>query len=239
MRLDKLVSQAMDISRSQARGLVLTGCVAVDGQVDRAMDAQVNESASLSVDGKPISTQTELHLMLNKPAGLLTAARDSRAQTIMDILPPQLARLKCMPVGRLDKDTEGLLLLTSDGELAHRLLSPKREVEKVYEARVEGRLAQEDVQAFEHGIVLSDFTALPCTLTILSANDEETLAQVRLHEGKNRQVRRMFGSRGHEVLTLKRLQFGPITLDENLPVGEHRALSAQELRALREAVGLG
>lgn len=238
MRLDKLLSRNTGLSRSQAREAIKAGRVSAGGRVLLSADAQMEDGAALYLDGRALSVKTEWHLMLNKPAGLLTAARDSRAGTIMDLLPEQARKMKCMPVGRLDKDTEGLLLLTTDGELAHRLLAPKRGITKVYQARVEGRLGPRDAEAFQNGIALSDFTALPAELDILEAGDRESLAMASVKEGKFHQVRRMFGSLGHEVLALKRLRFGPILLDENLATGQYRELDADELEALKEAVGL-
>lgn len=236
MRLDKLVAQSAGLSRTQARDLIRAGRVLVENKAVLSADFQVDEQAEINLNGRTLTTKTERHIMLNKPAGLLTAARDLRAATIMDLLPPQFEKIKCMPVGRLDKDTSGLLLLTTDGELAHRLLSPKRKIAKTYQALVEGRLGQRDADAFQNGIVLADFTAKPARLTILQADEKRSLALAVLHEGKNRQVRRMFGSLGHEVLELKRLRFGPIALDEHLAIGEYRDLTQEELDALKEAV---
>ena len=176
--------------------------------------------------------------MLHKPAGLLTAARDSRAPTVMQLLPESCARRKVLPVGRLDKDTTGLLLLTNDGELAHRLLSPKRHVWKTYEAAVTGRLTAADSQAFERGIVLSDFTALPARMEILSAGEDESRARVQVREGKFHQIKRMFGALGHEVTALSRLTFGALSLPEELPPGQYRELTEEELAALRQEAGL-
>ncbi len=239
MRLDKLLSNQTELSRSQAKDALKTGRVSVNGMTVKAADTQVDERDEVCLDGKPLSQKTAFHLMLNKPAGLLTAARDARAATVMDLLPPMAQKIKCMPIGRLDKDTEGLLLFTTDGELAHRLLSPKREIEKTYEARVTGRLTEKDAQAFERGIELSDFTALPARMDILWANEQESLALAMVHEGKFHQVKRMFLSVGHEVTALKRLKFGPISLDETLKAGEWRELKEEEIRLLKEAVKLG
>lgn len=238
MRLDKLLSQRADMSRAQARAAIRKGRVTLNGKALATADTQVAEDAPLCLDGQPLGGQSQRHVMLNKPLGVLTAARDAQAATVMDLLPAQFARIKCMPVGRLDKDSEGLLLLTTDGELAHRLLAPRRGVVKVYEALVAGRLDEQDAAAFRAGIVLTDFTALPATLSILQASDEESLALVELSEGKHRQVRRMLGSLGHEVRALKRLRFGPLTLDASLQPGEYRDLTSIELQWLKEAAGL-
>lgn len=238
-RLDKLISDRTDLSRAEARKAIRAGRVALAGQLLTAPDMRVKASEGLSLDGQALRVSGEIYVMLHKPVGLLTAARDSRAKTVMDLLPEGFLHRRCMPVGRLDKDTSGLLLLTTDGELAHRLLSPKRKVKKVYEARVLGRLDQEDVRAFEAGIVLKDFTALPAGLTILEAGAEESLARVELTEGKHRQVRRMLASLGHEVIGLHRLRFGPLALEEGLAEGRYRELHPTEVQALKEAVDLG
>ena len=152
----------------------------------------------------------------------------------MDLLPPVYTALDCMPVGRLDKDTTGLLLLTTDGELAHRLLSPARHVNKVYEAQVDGELTPADAEAFAAGIPLKDFTALPAKLEILSPS----VAYVTVREGKYHQVKRMFGAVGKPVLELRRLSFGPLPLDEALSPGSYRELSEAEIAALYAAAGI-
>lgn len=238
MRLDKYLAAAAGLSRSQARETIRAGRVTVDGRPQRNADMKPGEGAAVLLDGKALFLRTALHLMLNKPAGILTAARDSRERTVMDLLPESALSSQCMPVGRLDKDSEGLLLLTTDGELAHRLLSPRRGIQKTYEARVEGELDREDVAAFQAGIRLSDFTALPAKLQILRAGTETSLGLVTIHEGKHRQVRRMFGSLGHEVISLKRTSFGPLPLDPSLNPGQHRELREEEVALLREAVRL-
>lgn len=238
-RLDKLISDRTDLSRAEAKQAIRAGRVQAAGQVIRTPDARVDASLALTLDQTPLRGDSELYILLHKPTGLLTAARDSKAPTVTDLLPPLFVKRRCMPVGRLDKDTSGLLLLMTDGELAHRLLSPKRGIEKLYEAQVAGKLDAADVQAFAEGIALNDFTAKPADMRILDANDETSTAQVILTEGKHRQVRRMFASRGHEVLALKRLRFGPVGLDKDLPVGAYRELTDAEMRALKEAVDLG
>ena len=154
----------------------------------------------------------------------------------MDLLPEALSRRKVLPVGRLDKDTTGLLLLTNDGALAHSLLDPKRHVWKKYIARVEGRLAEADIQAFEAGVELSDFTAKPAKLTILEAGDAESTGEVEVREGKFHQVKRMFSARGHEVLALHRASFGPLTIPEGMQPGDFIKLSQEQVALLQSAV---
>ncbi len=239
MRLDKLLATLTELSRTQAKEAVKSGRVSINHQPAKASDTLIHQGDEVRLDGRLLSQQIEYHLMLNKPAGVLTAARDARAKTVMDLLPPMMKKLKCMPIGRLDKDTEGLLLFTTDGELAHRLLSPKRGVEKTYEALVEGRLTEKAVDAFSKGVVLSDFTALPARLTIIWAREDQSLALASVQEGKFHQIKRMFGSLGHEVLALKRLSFGPTKLDAGLDPGQYRELTDNEVAQLKEAVQLG
>lgn len=238
MRLDRLVSQATGLTRNEARKLIKSGLVSVYNSALTDPAAQVEEGERLWVDGREADTQLVCHLMMNKPLGLLTAARDSRQQTVMSLLPQRLYKLRCMPIGRLDKDSTGLLLFTTQGELAHRLLSPQRAVTKEYQASVTGRLDEGTKAAFAAGIALKDFTALPAQLDILSADETGSQATVRLHEGKHRQVRRMFASLGHEVTSLRRQAFGPLRLDPSLSPGQWRELLPEEIQLLKEAVGL-
>ena len=211
------------------------GLAAVNGRVilDPALSFETEED-SLSLNGKALDGRVMRHVMLYKPAGILTAARDAKQPTVMDLLPPVYRSIGCMPVGRLDKDTTGLLLLTCDGELNHRLLSPGRHVEKRYRAVTDGTLTQEDAEAFAAGMDLGDFTAQPARLTILGPS----LAEVVIAEGKFHQVKRMFEAVGKEVLELHRSAFGPLELDPALVEGQWRELTAEEEKALREAAGM-
>ena len=190
---------------------------------------------TVTLDGQPLDTRLTLHLMLHKPQGILTAARDKKAATVMDLLPPKCQTLGCMPVGRLDKDTTGLLLFTTDGELAHRLLSPKRHVDKTYWARVDGSLDEADVEAFASGLNLGDFIAQPGRLEILSSSSEEAQARVTVQEGKFHQIKRMFEARGRQVTQLHRETFGPLLLDERLAPGQYRELTDLEAAQLYAA----
>ncbi len=239
MRLDKLLSFLGVGSRSQVRGMVFTGRVTVGECVERNPGLQVDPTVqSVAVDGQPLAYQRYRHVMLNKPSDVLTAASDARAQTVMDLLPAPYHGCGCMPVGRLDKDTEGLLLLTNDGELAHRILSPKSGVDKVYAAWVDGPLDEQDVAAFAAGLTLSDFAALPAALTVRHSTPEAALALCTVQEGKFHQVKRMFAARGRTVTALKRLSVGPVTLDEALAPGTYRELTPEEANALYAAVRL-
>lgn len=236
-RLDKLLAFLGLGTRSQCTKLLHSGQVRVDEQTVRDGSLRVHASAiTLCVGGETLSYKRYRHVMLHKPAGVITAQKDKRHQTVMDLLPALYHGCECMPVGRLDIDTTGLLLLTNDGQLAHRILSPKREIDKVYEACVDGPLEKDDVDAFAEGLPLGDFTALPATLEVLESTPSFARALCTVHEGKFHQVKRMFAARGHTVTALLRRSIGPITLDPSLAPGEFRELTPQEESALFDAV---
>lgn len=237
IRLDKLLSSLGLGSRAQVKQMIRAGRVSAGGITVLSGDAKVSQEEIIAVDGEALDTRTQRHLMMNKPAGVLTAARDARQTTVMDLLAPVYRSLECMPVGRLDKDTEGLLLFTTNGQAAHRLLAPQKQVQKCYLARVTGRLTQSVMKRFEEGVELDDFRALPAMLNILEAEDDCSLAEAIVFEGKFHQVKRMFSACGHEVTALTRLQFGPLMLDKSLAPGEYRELNADEWRQLLEAAG--
>lgn len=234
MRLDKLLSNLGVASRAECRRLLRAGRVRVAGECWRDGARNVPEGAEICLDGVPLDTRTVRHLMLNKPAGVLTATEDGKQATVMELLPALYRACGCMPVGRLDKDTTGLLLLTTDGTLAHRLIAPERHVDKVYEAEVEGALEEADIAAFAQGIPLKDFTALPARLEILGPGR----GRVTVREGKYHQVKRMFGARGKPVLRLHRTAFGPLALDAGLAPGKYRELTEKEIAALYQAAGM-
>ena len=237
MRLDRLLAVLGEGTRTQVRDLIRAGRVTVDGVTARDAGLRLDANAArVAVDGRILSYKSVRHVMLNKPAGVLTAARDPKQRTVMDLLPPMYAAMGCMPAGRLDKDTEGLLVLTSDGQLAHRLISPRHDVGKVYLARVDGPLDEDDVRAFAEGIHIDDadgvFDARPARLSILASSAEESEARVRVTEGKYHQVKRMFAARGVQVTYLKRLAIGALSLDPALEPGQWRELSDDEVARL-------
>ncbi|MBR2822236.1 MAG: rRNA pseudouridine synthase [Clostridia bacterium] len=239
MRVDRWLSTLGVCSRSEAKAMIRSGAVMINSRIVRDPGEEAEtETDLLRVQGLEIDGRIQRHVMLHKPAGVLTAARDRKQKTVMDLLPEVYGAIGCMPVGRLDRDTTGLLIFSCDGEMNHRLLSPGRHVEKVYEARVQGRLAASDCRAFEAGLVLSDFTALPARLEILDAGSDTSLGRVTVQEGKFHQVKRMFNAVGHDVLELKRIRFGPLTLPPDLPEGAWRELREEELLALRRAAGM-
>lgn len=229
-RLDKLLSGTGRWSRREVKELLRQGRVTVDGCPAHSAEQKLEPDAvCLAVDGEPISLERFTYIMLHKPAGLLSATEDSRQRTVLDLLPPELRRRGLAPVGRLDKDTEGLLLLTNDGELTHRLLSPKYHVDKVYYARVDGTLSQDAVEAFAAGLTLEDgLTCLPARLELLAPGQ----VRVTLREGKFHQVKRMLAACGAPVTYLKRLSMGPLQLDETLAPGAWRPLTREEQTAL-------
>ena len=235
-RLDKVIANRGAASRREVKTLVRQGRVLVDGIPAAAADMKVDAAAAvITVDGVALESERHVYLLLHKPAGVLTATEDKRQPTVLDLIPQEMRRRDLAPVGRLDKDTEGLLLLTDDGELAHRLLSPKYHVDKRYYARVDGALGPEDVAAFASGMTLGDgLECLPAGLEPL----EPGACIVTLREGKFHQVKRMLAARGAPVLYLKRLSMGPLVLDDALHPGAFRELTAAETAALRAAAGL-
>lgn len=235
-RLDKLLAGTGKWSRREVKALVRQGLVRVDGRLAASAEDKLDPAAAIiTVAGETISLCRFTYVMLHKPAGVLTATEDRKQPTVLDLLPPELRRIGLAPVGRLDKDTEGLLLLTNDGELAHRLLSPKYHVEKRYFARVDGELSAADAEAFARGMTLGDgLECLPAGLEVLP----DRVCIVTLREGKFHQVKRMLAARGAPVLYLKRLSMGPLTLDDSLAVGAYRLLRAEEISALYRACGL-
>ena len=229
-RLDKLLAGTGKWSRREVKALVRQGLVRVDGRLAASAEDKLDPAAAVvTVAGETISLCRFTYVMLHKPASVLTATEDRKQPTVLDLLPPELRRIGLAPVGRLDKDTEGLLLLTNDGELAHRLLSPKYHVEKRYFARVDGELSAADAEAFARGMTLGDgLECLPAGLELLPGH----ACIVTLREGKFHQVKRMLAARGAPVLYLKRLSMGPLTLDDSLAAGAYRLLRAEEISAL-------
>ena len=234
-RLDKIIASTGRWSRREVKALVRQGRVLVDGIPARSAEDKADpERTEIMVNGEEIGYRRFTWIMLNKPAGYLSATEDGRGLTVLDLLPPELKKQGLFPVGRLDKDTEGLLLLTNEGGLAHDLLSPRHHVEKVYYTRVAGHLTEEDCRAFAAGMTLDD--GLVCQsagLEILSAG-EESEAHVTLREGKFHQVKRMLAFLGKPVLYLERIQMGNLTLDPALARGEFRLLTESEEKMLRK-----
>ena len=231
-RLDKIIASTGRWSRREVKDLIRHRLVWVDGVPARSAEEKADpETAEITVKGEVISYRRYTWLMLNKPAGYLSATEDGKGATVLDLLPQELQRQELFPVGRLDKDTEGLLLLTNEGGLAHDLLSPKRHVDKVYYAKVEGRLTEEDCDAFAAGITLPD--GLKCQSAKLEILGEGSEAHVTLREGKFHQVKRMLAFLGKPVTYLERVEMGGLPLDLSLSRGEYRFLTALEVEDLR------
>ena len=234
MRLDKCLSDCGLGTRSEVKSLLKAKRITVNGKVVTNGKVQVNpETDEILFDGEKIQYEEFVYIMMNKPKGVVSATEDNLHKTVLDLIDPVYFKKGVFPVGRLDIDTHGLLLLTNDGELAHRLLSPKKHVTKIYQARVEGVMTAEDVTAFEKGIVLSDGTeCMPARLDILSTTQDESIVQIHLKEGKFHQVKRMVKACGKTVVDLERLTMGPLRLDKGLTLGESRPLTEEEQQSL-------
>lgn len=254
MRLDKFLSDMNKGTRKELKQLVRQGRVAVNGVTATNSGMAVNESDCIEVDGESVVYAKYEYYVMNKPQGVITATEDSRQDTVLDLM-EENRRKDLFPVGRLDKDTVGLLLITNDGDLNHRLLSPKKHVDKEYVAKISGRVTEGDVKIFAKGVFIEDgFRALPAELKILSYREkatEEDLLDVEqsnapqkhlsqgiteisivIHEGKYHQVKKMFHAIGKEVFCLKRIRMGTLLLDEELAEGTYRKLTADELSGL-------
>lgn len=234
MRLDKFLAKCGLGTRTEVKDIIRGKRIKVDGEIVK--DAGLNidtDAAQVTVDERTLVYKEFHYLMLNKPVDVISATKDRLHSTVLDLLPQGYTHLDLFPVGRLDKDTEGLLLLTDDGKLAHRLLSPKKHVPKVYLARINAPVTDSDIQRFAQGIELEDFTTMPAQLEVLEPG-EEPLTKVIIHEGKFHQVKRMFHAVGKEVLHLKRIAMGSLELDPQLEPGEVRELSLDELAQLQD-----
>ena len=228
-RLDKFLCDSGVGTRSQVKAILKSGRVTVDGKTEKDNSRKIDpQTQVVCLDGEPLGGKRRVVVMLNKPAGFVTATEDPVEKTVMELLPPEMKHLDLKPVGRLDKATEGLLLFTNDGDLLHRLISPKKEVPKVYYARHEGDTDDEDIRAFADGLTLRDGTnCLPAKLQRIGAGE----SLVTVCEGKYHQVRRMMASRGMTVLYLERRQEGNLTLGD-LPRGQVRELTQEEIAQL-------
>ena len=231
-RLDKVLSSQNVGSRKEIGMMAKKGRITVNGVVVKKADQKVDpEQDVIAVDGVEITFQRFVYYMMHKPAGVLSAARDSRAETVVDLLPPEMVRRDLFPAGRLDKDTEGLLILTDDGDFAHRMLSPKKQIYKEYHARLDHPVGEVDIELFAKGLELPDMTCLPAKLRILE-DGAKPLVSIEICEGKFHQVKRMFAARGCTVTYLKRVRIGSLWLDETLEKGQTRALTEAERKQI-------
>ncbi|QFP79218.1 pseudouridine synthase [Latilactobacillus graminis] len=234
MRIDRFLSHMNVASRKELKSLFKAGRVRVDGTVVKDAKFKVASATMVYVDDEPVRYQTYFYWLMNKPAGVVSATTDPQ-KTVLDLLKDADRRDDLFPVGRLDKDTTGLLLLTNNGALSHALLSPKKHVSKVYRATIAGVVTADDQARFEAGLVLGDFKAQPAQLDILNVDiaQQESQITVEIHEGKFHQVKRMFHAVGKEVLTLERIKMGPLELPDDLKRGQYRALTETEVTLLK------
>ncbi len=230
MRLDKYLADSHAGSRSEVKEHIRKGRVCVDGTVCRDPSLQIGPGALVTLNGVCIGYREHYYYMLNKPAGVICATEDRTETTVLELFPAHL-RKRLFPVGRLDKDSTGLLLVCDDGELSHRLLSPSSHVDKQYLIRTDAPLTEEHAGLFKEGIVLKDGTKLKSAALEISENDPCS-ALVTIHEGKYHQIKRMTASFGRRVILLKRLSMGPLRLDPSLGEGQYRELTADEIRSL-------
>ncbi|TDL34241.1 rRNA pseudouridine synthase [Jeotgalibacillus sp. S-D1] len=234
MRLDKLLANMGYGSRKEMKKLLKSGAVVVNGEPVKEGKAKVDPfNDEVVVNGEKIEYREFIYILMNKPQGVISATEDRQHETVIDLLPVDYSVFEPFPVGRLDKDTEGLLLLTNDGQLSHQLLSPKKHVPKTYYAEIDGKVTDLDIQAFKNGVTLDDgYETKPGELVILSS-DEISRIELTITEGKFHQVKRMFQAVGKEVTFLKRISMGSLTLDPSLNLGEFRELTAEELDRLQ------
>lgn len=235
IRLDKYLADMGCGTRQEVKKFIRSGQVSVDGIVVKKPETKVEQTVQeVFLNGEKVGYESFEYYMLNKPAGVISATEDQSCQTVVDLIKDK-KRKDLFPVGRLDKDTEGLLLITNDGALAHRLLSPKKHVDKCYFARVSGKVTEDDVRSFENGVNIGSLEqpeiTMPGKLEIITS-DEISQIHLTIQEGKFHQVKRMFQAVGKEVIYLKRLRMGTLVLDENLSIGEYRPLTKEELEKL-------
>ena len=236
MRLDRYLAEMGVGTRQEVKKQIRQGKAAVNGTVVKAADTKIDETSDeVTISGRNISYVSYEYYMLNKPAGVVSATEDRRDTTVIDLI-KEKKRKDLFPVGRLDKDTEGLLLITNDGDLAHRLLAPKKHVDKVYYAKIDGMVTEEDVKRFAEGIDIGaeeEEMTRPAKLDIMKSAEESEI-RLTIHEGKFHQVKRMFLAVGKEVTYLKRERMGTLCLDENLKPGEYRLLTEEEIENVRK-----
>lgn len=235
LRVDKVLSNLGYGSRAELKVYCKKGLVKVNDKVISNPGTQVDTAADkIEFDNEEVRYREFVYIMMNKPDGYLSATFDKRDPIVLDLIDASYLTFEPFPVGRLDKDTEGLLVLTNDGKLSHRVLSPKKHVPKTYYAKIEGIVTEEDVKAFEKGVTLDDgYETMPSQLKILESGEMSEI-ELTIHEGKFHQVKRMFESVGKKVVYLKRLSMGKLKLDETLDLGEYRELTDEEVKLIEE-----
>ena len=233
MRIEKFLADSGLGSRKEVKQLMVAGLVSVNGNTIRKSGYAVQPQQDyVTVNGIVVNYQKYYYYLLNKPKGIISATTDNHHQTVIDWLGNEYAHMDLFPVGRLDRDTTGLLLLTNNGNMAHQLLSPNKKIPKRYVAKVKGQVTEDDVFLFEQGLDLGDFVTQPAELLILEVQGSYSLVEVTIHEGKFHQVKRMFEKVGKQVVELHRLTMGPLTLPNDLSIGEWRPLTEVEEQLL-------
>lgn len=233
-RLDKIVASQGKLSRSDVKKMVKDGRITVNGATVKKADIKVDaEKSTIAIDGKALNYKKHIYIMLNKPQGVISASNDKTQKTVVDLVPPELYREGLFPAGRLDGDTRGFVLITDDGDFAHRILSPKNHIMKTYHAVLKAPLNKSDIAAFQNGIELADGT-LCLEAEVKMLESELPTAEVKICEGKYHQVKRMFAALGNKVLDLRRVKMGELLLDENLKEGECREISQEELKLIEK-----
>jgi 16S rRNA pseudouridine516 synthase len=238
--LDKVVSNFGFGTRKEIKAMVKNGLIKVDGQVAKDSASHIDPNLNvIEINGEVLNYKEFVYMMLNKPQGVISATFDQRHKTVVELMPEEVLHYKLFPVGRLDIDTEGLLIMTNDGDLAHEVLSPKKHVRKKYYALINGDVTEPDKEAFSKGITLDDgYKTMPALLNIIRSGSISEI-ELTIVEGKFHQVKRMFEAIGKEVKFLKRTEMGGVFLDESLKPGECRELTGEELAVLRDSAGKG
>lgn len=237
-RLQKIISRAGLMSRRAAEKFILDGRVSVDGKIISELGTKADlQKNKIFVDGKELQfVEKKIYIILNKPRGYITTAKDDRGRkTVLDLVSEIDARI--YPIGRLDYDSEGLLILTNDGDLMNKLLHPKFKIAKTYRVKIVGKISAEKISKLSEGIELEDGLTLPAKISLLDAGKNFSTVEITICEGRNRQIRRMFAAVGHEVIFLRRIKFAGLTL-KNIPVGKFRNLTEQEILSLQKQVGI-
>ena len=235
IRLDKYISNLTTLSRAETKKIIKKG-ILVNGKIIKSSDYKIDEEHDIvELDGKKLNYQKFIYIMMNKPQGVISATEDNSQKTVVDILKPEDRVLKPFPVGRLDKDTEGLMFLTDDGELSHKLLSPKKKINKKYYVEVDGSLTTFDISKINEGLVLEDgYKCKSAKLEIIKSSEKHSTAYIIISEGKFHQIKRMMKVLGKNVTYLKRLSIGNLVLDNNLELGAYRYLTESEIKNLKK-----
>ena len=234
-RLDKIISSYMNISRTDARKLIKSAGVSIDGKITKDASQKVDaQTQCIKLGEEEIVFQKFCYIMMNKPAGVVSVSKDPKDKTVVDLVPDEMQKRGLFPAGRLDKDTMGFILLTNDGDFAHRILSPKNHIEKTYLAKIRQPLTANDIAAFENGILLKDGTqCLDGTIRQLTQENDDIWAEIKIREGKYHQIKRMLAALDNEVLYLKRTAMGALPLDETLKEGDCRLMTVEELKKIQ------